>query len=50
MLHRTDYSAIRFIVVDNGSQEPETHGLLDRLRADARVRILAAPGPSTTPR
>ena len=45
VLRRTDYPAIEFLVVDNGSAEPETLALFDRLRADPRVRILAAPGP-----
>ncbi|MFC7476667.1 glycosyltransferase family 2 protein [Dankookia sp. GCM10030260] len=45
VLERTDYPAIEFLVVDNGSVEPETLALFDRLRADPRVRILAAPGP-----
>jgi GT2 family glycosyltransferase len=45
VLRRTDYPAIEFLVVDNGSEEPETLALFDRLRADPRVRILAAPGP-----
>ncbi|TCZ60943.1 glycosyltransferase [Roseicella aquatilis] len=45
VLHRTDYPAIEFIVVDNGSEEAETLALFERLRADPRVRILPAPGP-----
>ncbi|MBK1656939.1 glycosyltransferase family 2 protein [Paracraurococcus ruber] len=45
VLQRTDYPALEFLVVDNGSEEPETLALFDRLRQDARVRIIAAPGP-----
>jgi GT2 family glycosyltransferase len=45
VLARTDYPAIELLVVDNGSTEAETLALFDRLRADPRVRILAAPGP-----
>jgi GT2 family glycosyltransferase len=45
VLERTDYPAIEFIIVDNGSVEPETLALFDRLRRDPRVRILPAPGP-----
>ncbi|WP_431267293.1 glycosyltransferase [Dankookia sp. P2] len=45
VLRRTDYPAIELLVVDNGSEEAATLVLFDRLRADPRVRILAAPGP-----
>ncbi len=45
VLHGTDYPAIEFVVVDNGSVEPETLAFFATLRADPRVRILAAPGP-----
>ncbi|MDO9709032.1 glycosyltransferase family 2 protein [Paracraurococcus lichenis] len=45
LLHRTDYPALEVIIVDNGSEEPETLALFDRLRADPRVRILPVPGP-----
>jgi GT2 family glycosyltransferase len=45
VLARTDYPALELLVVDNGSTEAETLALFDRLRADPRVRILAAPGP-----
>jgi len=45
VLERTDYPAIEFLVVDNGSTEAETLALFGRLRLDPRVRILAAPGP-----
>lgn len=45
VLRRTDYPDIELIVVDNGSCEPATLALFDRLREDQRVRILPAPGP-----
>lgn len=40
----TDYGPLELIVVDNGSVEPETAALFERLRVDPRVRILNAPG------
>ncbi len=45
VLTRTDYPAIEFIVVDNGSEQAETRALFSRLAQDPRVRILPAPGP-----
>lgn len=46
ILFRTDYPAVEVIVVDNGSQEANTIALLQRLQtADARVRVISAPGP-----
>ena len=45
VLGRTDYPAIELIVVDNGSEEPATFALFERLARDPRVRILPAPGP-----
>ena len=33
------------VIVDNGSEKAETLSLYDRLKADARVRILYLPGP-----
>ncbi|MFN3512982.1 MAG: glycosyltransferase family 2 protein [Phenylobacterium sp.] len=45
VLNRTDYPDLELLVVDNDSAEPETHALLERLKADPRVRILPAPGP-----
>ncbi|MFC7690682.1 glycosyltransferase [Paeniroseomonas aquatica] len=45
VLARTDYPAVEFIVVDNGSTEPATAELFARLGTDPRVRILPAPGP-----
>ncbi|WP_207792044.1 glycosyltransferase [Siccirubricoccus phaeus] len=45
VLHRTDYPALEVIVIDNDSREAATAALLARLRQDARVRVLPAPGP-----
>jgi FkbM family methyltransferase len=46
VLHRTDYSNIELLIVDNGSVEPAMVALLDRLtREERRVRILRQPGP-----
>jgi glycosyltransferase involved in cell wall biosynthesis len=40
VLRGTDYSALEFLVVDNGSREPATAALLADLSADSRVRVL----------
>ncbi|MDP3658473.1 glycosyltransferase family 2 protein, partial [Phenylobacterium sp.] len=45
LLNRTDYPAIELLIVDNGSVEPATHALFERLQQDPRVRILPQPGP-----
>lgn len=45
VLSGTDYPDLELLIVDNGSVEPETAALFDRLRQDPRVRILDAPGP-----
>ncbi len=45
VLNHTAYAPLELIVVDNGSVEPETRTLFERLAADPRVRILSAPGP-----
>ena len=45
LLHQTTYAPLDLTIVDNGSVEPATQALLEALRADPRVRILAAPGP-----
>jgi GT2 family glycosyltransferase len=45
VLERTGYAPLELLIVDNGSLEDETRDLLDRLRADPRVRVLARPGP-----
>lgn len=45
VLNRTAYAPLELLIVDNGSSEPATHALFERLKADPRVRILDAPGP-----
>ena len=46
VLHRTDYSNLELLIVDNGSIEPATLTLFDRLtHEDSRVGILRHPGP-----
>jgi GT2 family glycosyltransferase len=46
ILHRTDYPNLELVIVDNGSIEPATDALFDRLtREGNRVRILRQPGP-----
>jgi O-antigen biosynthesis protein len=45
VLHRTDYLDLEVLIVDNGSVEPATLALFDRLtREENRVRILHHPG------
>ena len=36
---------IELVLVDNGSELPETEALLDRLSEDANVKIIRSPGP-----
>jgi O-antigen biosynthesis protein len=45
LLDRTDYPALRVLIVDNGSSEHETLAYLSAVVADDRVRVLRAPGP-----
>ncbi|WP_337186467.1 glycosyltransferase family 2 protein [Phenylobacterium sp.] len=45
VLKKTAYAPLELLIVDNGSEEPATLALFERLRADPRVRILPAPGP-----
>lgn len=45
LLFRTDYPSIEVLIVDNGSDEPASLVLLDRLAQDSRVRVLRCPGP-----
>jgi hypothetical protein len=45
LFRRTDYPDLEVIVVDNDSTEPALHALLAEWSADARLRILPAPGP-----
>lgn len=44
LLERTDYRALEVLIVDNGSDEREALDLLERLRAEERVRVLECPG------
>jgi GT2 family glycosyltransferase len=45
VLHRTDYANFELLIVDNGSVEPDTLRLFDRLASEeSRVRILHYPG------
>ena len=44
LLHRTSYTDIEVLIVDNDSREPQTLELFDRLLRDNRVRILRSPG------
>ena len=43
VLLRTDYPDLELLIVDNDSTERETIALLNRLHADARVRVLPLP-------
>lgn len=45
LLHRTSYPSLEVLVIDNGSREPRTHALLERLAADPRVTVMPRPGP-----
>jgi O-antigen biosynthesis protein len=46
VLHRTDYSNIELLIVDNGSSEPAMVALFERLICEERrVRVLRLPGP-----
>ncbi len=46
VLHRTDYCNLELLIVDNGSIEPATLTLFDRLsQEESRVRILCHTGP-----
>jgi GT2 family glycosyltransferase len=45
VLTRTVYPDLELIVVDNGSELPETRALLARLAATPRVRVLHDPAP-----
>jgi O-antigen biosynthesis protein len=46
VLHRTDYSNLELLIVDNGSIEPATQALFEQFtREENRVRILHHPGP-----
>ena len=46
LLHKTNYKHLEIIIVDNGSDEPQTLALFKKLmETDARIRILHLPGP-----
>jgi GT2 family glycosyltransferase len=45
VLHETAYGPLELLIVDNGSVEPATFVLFESLKADPRVRVIAAPGP-----
>jgi GT2 family glycosyltransferase len=45
VVERTDYPNIELLILDNGSVEPQTQLLFERLSTDSRVRILPVPGP-----
>jgi O-antigen biosynthesis protein len=46
VLHRTNYTNLELLIVDNDSSEPDALTLLERLsREDPRVRVLRHPGP-----
>ncbi|MBM6582633.1 glycosyltransferase family 2 protein [Microvirga sp. BT689] len=45
ILDRTDYASYEILIVDNGSQEPETLRLFAEISRNERVRILEYPHP-----
>jgi GT2 family glycosyltransferase len=46
VVHRTEYSNLELLIIDNESVETDTFTLFDRLtHSDSRVRILHHPGP-----
>lgn len=45
ILFRTDYSCIELIIIDNGSDDPETLRYLEELETNARVRVIRSDGP-----
>jgi len=45
VLKRTDYRSLELIVMDNDSVKQSTRSLFSELQRDARVRIVASPGP-----
>jgi GT2 family glycosyltransferase len=44
LLEKTRYPALEILVVDNGSQDPETHRLFTAWEQDRRFRVLPHPG------
>jgi GT2 family glycosyltransferase len=45
IISQTRYAPYEIIIVDNGSREPATHALFEKLRAEHGVRVLPRPGP-----
>ncbi|MEQ9333688.1 glycosyltransferase [Thalassobaculum sp.] len=45
VLHATDYPVCEVILLDNGSERPETLAWLREIAGDPRVRVLSRPGP-----
>jgi len=45
VLHATEYPAREVLLLDNGSERPETLAWLREIVADPRVRVLRRPGP-----
>lgn len=45
VLEKTNYSALRVVVVDNDSSEPSTLRYLEDISEDRRVTVLRVPGP-----
>lgn len=44
LLSKTSYPNFNIIIVDNGSELPETHNYFDRVKLDSRVKIVSYPG------
>lgn len=44
ILGLTDYPNFKIIVVDNGSEQTETHAYFEQITQDSRVRVVAYPG------
>lgn len=49
MRETAGYDRYELVLVDNGSELPETAALLDELAAEPNVRVVAAPGPFNWP-
>jgi O-antigen biosynthesis protein len=45
LLHRTEYTNLELLVIDNESSDPQTLELFRRLQEDRRVRVLSFLGP-----
>ena len=45
VLHSTDYPERELVLLDNGSERPETLAWLREIAVDPRVRVLSRPGP-----